>query len=408
MEMIAERSLALAAMESKYLYICTCEMHKSVFDRWVVHRIEMSDVLSASEDHIRYLPFKQVANEIGGHDLPLLVGCGVFKSKILIGGGVKKIPGAHPSPASPVYFFETDTTDRKLNQKLKLGSFPPFIGGKAQPLLVEMKGQLYALPGDEMKLRYDSHFERFDPSCEKWSPLARPPIWDPDSPYYSTPVGSGYVITDTSILFSRQATPVFRFDITKPNAGWSVQESLCSGKSFPFRGTTLVHDCVYGGFIIFAIDIEPENSNYDGNWPQTRFPRILVYHMSQDYGSWTDVATVELPFTDELPLIFQEPVSYNLVSLGDQRVCLVLATFSSPISSGRWEESEMMHFLVTTFKYKTETTMKGTREESPISFSFSCQFLSNPVIFDYNIQQHTPSPATEHALTLGAFLLWIF
>ncbi|KAM5563327.1 hypothetical protein ABKV19_018141 [Rosa sericea] len=378
MEMIAERSLA--AMESKYLYICTSETHKSFPDRW------------------------QVANEIGDRDLPYLVGCGLFKSKILIGGGLKKrkTPVFPPSPSSSVYFFETDTTD----QKLKLESFSPFLGGKAQPLLVEMKGQLYALAGDLIKLRYDSPFERFDPSCEKWSPLARPPLWDPDSPFDRIPlVGSGYVITDTSILFSLQATPVFRFDITKPNAGWSVQQSLCSGKSFPFQGTTLVHDCVYGGFIIFAIDIEPEISAYDANWPHTRFPRILVYHMSEDYGSWTDVATVELPFTNELPRKFQEPVSYNFVSLGDQRVCLVLATFRTAINRGDPAESEKMSFLVTTFKYKIETPMKRTREESPISFSFSCQFLSNPVIFEYNVQQHTPSPAIPNAVMLGAFVL---
>lgn len=65
-------------------------MKEFFYSSWVVHEIKMSDVLSESEEfNPKILRYKEVVNEFG--QLPVGVGCGVLKSKILFGGGTKKV-----------------------------------------------------------------------------------------------------------------------------------------------------------------------------------------------------------------------------------------------------------------------------------------------------------------------------
>lgn len=128
---------------------------------------------------------------------------------------------------SPVLSFEPGTDSS--HGKPKLEHFSNFLGGKAEPLLVEMQGKLYVLACDEFKLPCKQYFEVYDPSGGEWSPLIAPPFWDPESPFYRTP----YALA-TSIFVSRVDTPVFRFNITEPEAGWSIQTCVLVDL-FPFE-----------------------------------------------------------------------------------------------------------------------------------------------------------------------------
>ncbi|KAK9923307.1 hypothetical protein M0R45_031735 [Rubus argutus] len=71
-------------LKSKNLYICIDVLRQYPYSSWVVHEIRMNDVLSNSKT----LRYKEVANVFG--KLPVAVGCGVFTSRILFGGGINQ------------------------------------------------------------------------------------------------------------------------------------------------------------------------------------------------------------------------------------------------------------------------------------------------------------------------------
>ncbi|KAL6537937.1 hypothetical protein OROHE_012224 [Orobanche hederae] len=314
---------SLEALKSKSLYICTSQLFSNRDSKWVVHRIRMSDILSSpspspspspppssSSSGSGKIRLNQVATESGR--LPNDAGCGVFKSTIFIGGGLEmektevdqnEFAYDHPPPLSKRMFYVDEG-----HQSVK-PFFPSLIGGKEAPLLLEIKGELYAIDGDQFEREYnEERFERFDEQSNQWKPLPFPPIWDRSSEYYHTQIGLTSVITDSSILISRprKKTPIFRFDFTSPNAGWSETKL----KYFPFKGTTLVHNypSYSGGFIISAIDIYPEG---DPN----RFPRIKVYRMSEGYDSLNLLGTMEMPSTDYLSPVFTIPDRHTFLDL---------------------------------------------------------------------------------------------
>lgn len=397
-EKVPSKFREMEDLKSKNLYICIDVWSSYPYSSWVVHEIRMNDVLSNSKT----LRYKELANVFG--KLPVAVGCGVFKSRILIGGGViPKEDSLIGDPVTSVHSFESgsDSTDGKL----KLEHFSKFLGGKAEPLLVEMHGKLYALAGDRFMFPGKQYFEVFDPSCGEWSPLSAPPFWEPGYPIDWTRFSLAYVVTDTSILVSCANTPVFCFDVTKPDAGWLQT----SGEAFPFQGRTLVvDDSADDGFLIFALHCENERENeYGWRLPPTRLPNIPVYHMSNDYHSLIHIATVEMPVSDQLAHKFGAPETYSFVNLGGQRVCLALSAFSITLDDSL-AEREKLSILVATFEYKVETSKKRTWESSPVSCSLSYEFLTTPGILEYDIPQHpeiSPSPRTVITRLLGAFVL---
>ncbi|KAL6511008.1 hypothetical protein OROGR_022132 [Orobanche gracilis] len=368
---------SLEVLKSKSLYMCTSELYSNFHSKWVVHRIRMSDILSSpspsSASGSAKIRLNQVATESG--PLPCDAGCGVFKSTIFLGGGLEMVntdadlndfASYGPPLSKRMFYVELD------HQRVK-PFFPSLIGGKEAPLLLEIKGELYVIDGDQFERKYDEErFERFDEQSNQLKPLPRPPIWDRSSAYYHTQIGLTSIITDSSILISRprKTTPIFRFDFTNPNAGWSETKL----KYFPFKGTTLVHKCPYsGGFIISAIELCPEGD-------RNRFPRIKLYRMSEAYDTLNLLGTMELPSTDYLSPVFTIPATRTFLDLGDQRVGLVLTKY----------DNEMLKFLVATFQYKI----------SP--FSYQC--LSEPVELEYHVLVH-PESCTRMVDLLGAFVL---
>ncbi|KAL6511003.1 hypothetical protein OROGR_022127 [Orobanche gracilis] len=369
---------SLEVLKSKSLYMCTSQLYSNFHSKWVVHRIRMSDILSSpspspspsSPSGSAKIRLNQVATESGS--LPCDGGCGVFKSTIFFGGGLEMEKTGFASydgpPLSKRMFYVEEG-----HQRVK-PFFPSLIGGKEAPLLMEIKGELYVIDGDQFEREYDEErFERFDEQSNQWKPLPRPPIWDRSSVYYHTQIGLTSVITDISILISRprKTTPIFRFDFTNPNAGWSETKL----KYFPFKGTTLVHKCpsYSGGFIISVIDLCPEGD-------RNRFPRIKLYRMSEGYDTLNLLGTMELPSTDYLSLVFTIPATHTFLDLGDQRVGLVLTK----------SDNKMLKFLVATFQYKINP------------FSYQC--LSEPVELEYDVLVH-PEPFTQMVDLLGAFVL---
>lgn len=59
------------------------------------------------------------------------------------------------------------------------------LGGKPHPLLVELRGRLYALAGNPTACRSNVCFEVFNNKrCKTWAPLPYPPCFHKNSPFF--------------------------------------------------------------------------------------------------------------------------------------------------------------------------------------------------------------------------------
>ncbi|KAL6221207.1 hypothetical protein ACLB2K_008959 [Fragaria x ananassa] len=161
---------------NKTLYLCIHEEHKDESFSFVVHTITLSDFFDREEEE-QELQSRQVAYK----DIPDLIGCGVFRSQIVIAGGVD------PNLAAAGYEWV------------------------------------------------------FDPEIGKWEGLPQPPFFQLNSPYYKL-ADFSYVTSGTKMLVSQEQCPVFCFDVAHPDREWRLVPTMCSGGPLPFSGPSLVLD----------------------------------------------------------------------------------------------------------------------------------------------------------------------
>jgi hypothetical protein len=96
------------------------------------------------------------------------MGFGIFGSRIVLAGGSEKPEGPNES-----YVLETDPSVEPKPRFIGTRSrecqphyaIPEFKGVKPDPLLVEIKGKLYALAG----IYFSRAFEVFDPETKIWT-----------------------------------------------------------------------------------------------------------------------------------------------------------------------------------------------------------------------------------------------
>ncbi|KAI5355793.1 hypothetical protein L3X38_008688 [Prunus dulcis] len=156
----------------KHLYICVVETKYDVLCD-TIHAIQLKDLLnssSSSESSTTASQLSKVAcsyNDEDGVPLPRLMGCGVFGSQILFACGF--VSPSECRSGTELCGFEmpstlTSTVESSSSQLNNIIIKPKrfisnCLGGKPHPLLVELRGRLYALAGNPTACRSDVCFE---------------------------------------------------------------------------------------------------------------------------------------------------------------------------------------------------------------------------------------------------------
>ncbi|PRQ32200.1 putative galactose oxidase/kelch, beta-propeller, galactose oxidase, beta-propeller [Rosa chinensis] len=334
----------------------------------------------------------QLVTRFSGEGLPRYVGCGLWGSKILLGGGAKPAYLHCPSRGQPasgcfihhevrkIYCFET-TEETQVPMPLP----KKMLKGNIQPLLVEVNGKLYAL-GKSLP-----SFEMFDGN--DWSELAPPP----HGTYLCYPFTHSdpacqfdvyYAVAGTNILVSDGGSS-FRFDTSDPKQGWRrlISADQFSFDPFCFKGTSVV---VNDGkqFVLFTF--QPS----DGQHISVHLIAYDFDSITQDY-SRVPLAPYLMEYKDDrlgdLPL-----PNYRLVHIGDNAVCLLM---SKLLPNGVDERKKKMircvEFAAFTFKVRDNTRL-----------SLKIRFLphTSKLIYDDD-NDDDMDMASRTGQMLGAFLL---
>jgi hypothetical protein len=358
--------------------------------------VKLHDFLSASPS--RKL---QLVAQISGDNLPRYMGCGVFESRILLGGGAKPGYLHFPVPRNPVTGFAWHRPVRKI-YSLVPDSDPDVPGtgtgtggtgkkmmipiqdkkmlkGNIQPLLVELGGKLYALG----KSLPRASFEMFDPSENKWSSLADPPHgfvtcypFTTSNPSFVS--DTYFAIAGTNILVSDNFS-TYRFNTADPNQDWRRLER------FSFDGTSLVVD---DGRQYVLFTFKPSTGH-----------QISVHLISYDFDSIIrDYCCVPLPpnFTCNPDHLGVFPLSnYSLVQLGDDAVCL-LVSHRCPSTVGNVKTFRCIESVEFTFKVIDKAS-------APLKIKF---LPPTPVLIYDGDDDNMDSASTPSATQmLGVFLM---
>ncbi|PQQ00070.1 uncharacterized protein Pyn_28373 [Prunus yedoensis var. nudiflora] len=278
-----------------------------------------------------------------------------------------------------------------------------FLGGKPHPLLVELRGRLYALAGNPTAYRSDVCFEVFDNKrCETWAPLTNPPLFHENSPFFlmAGPHNFSYAIAGTKIMVCTQDTPVFCFDVADPKQEWEILHSMCAGGPFPFVGRALVVDLQRhrrrrnrpGGTkdkLLFAYQETAED-----DW------RIVAYHM---YNNESRIRRIQVlpPLARAPNRRWERNSSYSFAHLGGTKVCFVLASYSRDYEYPFNGSGEKMHLMVQTFEYSISKAYEPATD-SDDARSLSVKVLSTRIFeYDWRDEPHR----TLCAELLGCFVL---
>lgn len=313
----------------------------------------------------------QHVRKFSDNNLPFFMGCGVWRSNILLGGGTEPrydhgpyanqpVMGYfHHHPARQIYCFDKHTNEFPLKEMLR---------GNVQPLLVELDDKLYALG----KSVTGASFEVFDPNDNEWSSLPYPPVDCLSYPFAISDRRAIYdqyfAVAGRRILVS-DGTASYWFDTADPKQGWRGLDE------FPFMGSTVVVDDGEQ-FVLFVF----KPSDFD-------VPHISVHLISYDFEYIKrDYSHVSLPldfpkcgpgYLGDLPLS-----NHTLVHVGDNTVCLLVL-------------SEQKTFMGVAFQFIVNV---GDEALTP----FIIKFLPMPMLVNECIDMDMASSAGQ---MLGAFLL---
>ena len=143
---------------SRVLYVCILFHGNDASHS--VYRIKVGDLLVSNWED-----FSRVA-DLGGENLPHWMNSAMFGSKILVASGFKA-SGLEVEFSKVIFSFDPfDPANGFENQDN--AAVKNFTAGKSNPILVEVKGKLYALAGLPFE-PFDNlpklSFEVYDPAC---------------------------------------------------------------------------------------------------------------------------------------------------------------------------------------------------------------------------------------------------
>ena len=226
-------------LRNKSLYICTSDDLRGVDYRrknpvrYRVQVIKLSDLLSFSDIPITIFTSGSKSKSsqqedlllrevdfIDG-DLPTDMGFGIFGSRIVLAGGSERPEGPNES-----YVLETDPSVEPKPRFIgtRRESQPQYVilefkGVKPDPLLVDIKGKLYALAGIDFSWEYPA-FEVFDPETKAWTTLPTPPKWMTECESWI--LRFCYAAVGTKILVTPSFGKTYCFDVANPERSWHV------------------------------------------------------------------------------------------------------------------------------------------------------------------------------------------
>ncbi|KAK9951400.1 hypothetical protein M0R45_006842 [Rubus argutus] len=357
---------------SRSLFLCLAEYEDYGMVSYSILSVKLRDLFSyAGYFQKPQLQLQQV-RKFSGNNLPFFLGCGVWRSNILLGGGTEPrydhgpyanqpVMGYfHHHPARQIYCFDKHTNEFPLKEMLR---------GNVQPLLVELDDKLYALG----KSVTGASFEVFDPNDNEWSSLPYPRV---DCLSYPFAIRDRWAIYDQYFAVAGRRILVsdgiasYWFDTADPKQGWRGLDE------FPFMGSTVVVDDGEQ-FVLFVF----KPSDFD-------VPHISVHLISYDFEYIKrDYSHVSLPldfpkccpgYLGDLPLS-----NHTLVHVGDKIVCLLVS------SEQKWT------FMCVAFQF----IVNGGDEALP---PLIIKFLPRSVLVDECIDMDMASSAGQ---MLGAFLL---
>ncbi|KAL6275155.1 hypothetical protein ACE6H2_018756 [Prunus campanulata] len=394
----------LFAGDDKVLYICFAKYGLDNVISYVIESVKLNYVLSSPcsiscpfshlpnrncsimhHDCSSQLQLEQVAS-ISRKDLPTHVGCGVFGSKILFAGGVKGrrdrgLRKYMPCPCGQIFEFETNRT-LNPNRSITLQT-QVLMGRKAQPLLQEIEGKLYALASYQLSFHASPYFEVFDPQEAKWSPLPDPPAFlrFNTRQVRHSPQQYCFTIAGTNVIMSCVGEPVHRFDVADPiNQVWRVLPGIPLW-DLNFHGRALAVDDGEGDFVIFC-------------YGSLRAPNAIpIYLMPKGYNELKAVKPLQLPTGLLPPEFVVSPPNSRFVHLGGRYVCLVLSRFMGPFSCYYVADIEKISVRVLIFEFKV------SKDRRSVDF----KFLYSRIL-ECDRSQHSEAMTSDVEL-VGAFVM---
>ncbi|PQQ20349.1 hypothetical protein Pyn_16923 [Prunus yedoensis var. nudiflora] len=275
-------------------------------------------------------PEFQVVGYKCGEGLPLGMGVGIFRSNIILAGGVEAVFDSYvhfaPNPRKDVYLFDNKNSTYTI----------PFLQqGKSYPFLAEHNGKLYVLSTFSLKSSAGHHFspsfEMFDPKEGKWASLPDPPTFNPPTfnrdPFWGQSAlnpFTAHAVVGSNIFVSSMDSPIFCFNMDDPNQEWKEHELInmddpsqewdCQGLPMEFNDQALAVETKDGDWVILswtpqsdAIDMdEYDQDNFDlEEYHYHRAPPPLDYEwwgtsicgylMSKDCKSLTPLKDLKVP-----------------------------------------------------------------------------------------------------------------
>ncbi|ONI23222.1 hypothetical protein PRUPE_2G176100 [Prunus persica] len=332
-----------------------------------------------------------------GEYLPFYMGCGVFGSQIVFGGGAKSRLSTvaersdrrfGPDASRAIYGFETRDPNPTIKLRGRERMFGKLLGEVPKPLLMEVSGKLYALSGETILCKKKPpYFQVFNPNSKKWSPLPAPSILEPGGSYGDF----SCAIVDSFILLSTRTSMVYGFDTSEEEHPKWIEvgtPSFFSDRPLPFKGKALL-----------LMD-DNESFMFSYKKRKQRGYAIVVYSVAPDHVSVIKKLPLEqvLAEADKLPADFRRTYStydHCFVHIEGLKVCLIMSLYISPGNSAP-RRSEKLRIMSLTFEISPPTT-KGRDVKHIHTRFFDCDTRLS----------HTSHPCenTRHANVLGAFVL---
>ncbi|CAL9007336.1 unnamed protein product [Prunus brigantina] len=331
-----------------------------------------------------------------GEYLPGYMGCGVFGSQIVFGGGEKShvstvAESCHrrfgPDASRAIYGFETRDPNPTIKLRGRERMFGKLLGeGIPTPLLIEVSGKLYALSGETISCdKKPPYFQVFDPNSKKWSPLPAPSILEPGGSYGDF----SCAIVDSFILLSTRTSMVYGFDTSEEEHPKWIEvgtPSFFSDRALPFEGKALL-----------LMD-DNESFMFSYKRKQRGGYAIVVHSVSPDHVSVIKKLPLEqvLAEADKLPADFRDiyfRYGHCFVHIEGLKVCLIMSLY---IKAPRMSEAEKLRIMLLTFEISPPTT-KGRDVKHIHTRLFDCDTRLSHI--------SRPCEYTLHANVLGAFVL---
>ncbi|KAI5345689.1 hypothetical protein L3X38_013566 [Prunus dulcis] len=281
-----------------------------------------------------------------GEYLPGYMGCDVFGSQIVFGGGAKSRLSTvaersdrrfGPDASRAIYGFETRDPNPTIKLRGRERMFGKLLGEVPKPLLMEV----------------------FNPNSKKWSPLPAPSILEPGGSYGDF----SCAIVDSFILLSTGTSMVYGFDTSEEEHPKWIEvgtPNFFSDRPLPFKGKALL-----------VMD-DNESFMFSYKKRKQRGYAIVVYSVAPDHVSVIKKLPLEqlLAEADKLPADFRN---------------------NAP------RRSEKLRIMSLTFEISPPTTTTGRDVKHVHTRFFDC---------DTRLSRTShPCDRTLHASVLGAFVL---